>query len=224
MVERFDVLIKDNYLKQIMIKDNKIKMLNQQINPHFLYNVLDSIYWSAMSSGAEDIAKMSYSLARLFRIATSDDSVVVPLSREIEYLELYLDIQNVRFPNMISFSKDVEPDVLDALVPRLSVQPLVENAIKHSSADGEETDIILCACRAGDLVTVSVSNTGTQFPPDIEKRLEGEKESESHIGLRNINERLHLIFGPSANLSFSNEANHAVVRFSIPYTREGFDA
>ena len=75
MVVRFDKLIKDNYIKEIMLKDNKIRMLNQQINPHFLYNVLDSIYWSAQCNGAKDIAKMSYNLARLFRIATADDSL-----------------------------------------------------------------------------------------------------------------------------------------------------
>ena len=219
MVVRFDKLIKDNYIKEIMLKDNKIRMLNQQINPHFLYNVLDSIYWSAQCNGAKDIAKMSYNLARLFRIATADDSLLVPLEKEIEYLDSYLQIQMVRFPERLRFKKNAASDTLSSLVPRLSIQPLVENAVKHVIQEEDiECYIVLESIRDGDDVMISVRNTGSEFPDDIEERIKNGKTPENHIGLRNINERLILHFGEKSRLFFSNADGFATVGFTVPYS------
>lgn len=219
MVIRFDKLISDNYIKEIMLKDNKIRMLNQQINPHFLYNVLDTIYWSAQCNGEQDIAKMSYYLARLFRIATADDSLLVPLEKEIEYLDSYLQIQMVRFPERLRFKNNVSPDTLYSLVPRLSIQPLVENIVKHVIQEEDiECLIILESIRHGDEVMISVRNTGSEFPDDIEEKIKKKKTPDNHMGLRNINERLILHFGEKAKLIFSNTDGFATVEFSVPYS------
>ena len=221
MVIRFDKLIKDNYIKEIMLKDNKIRILNQQINPHFLYNVLDSIYWSAQCNGVQDVAKMSYYLAKLFRISTADDSFLVPLEKEIEYLDSYLQIQQIRFSERLCFENRVSPDTLSVSVPRLSIQPLVENAIKHViQEDDMECHIILETISDGEMATISVSNTGSEFPDDIDERIRGGRSADNHIGLRNINERLILHFGETARLRFSNMDGFAEVSFTVPYKTE----
>ena len=225
MVIRFNRLIKDNYIKEIMLKDNKIRMLNQQINPHFLYNVLDTIYWSAKCNGVQDIANMSYYLAKLFRISTADDSFLVTLEKEIEYLDSYLQIQLIRFPERLHFDNHVSPETLQTFVPRLSIQPLVENAIKHViQEDDIDCHIVLCSELHDKDVTISLSNTGSEFPDDIDERIKTVKPSESHIGLRNINERLILHFGESAQLHFSNANGFATVFFTVPVNRSDQDA
>lgn len=221
MVQRYDELITDNYIKQIMIKDNQIQMLNQQINPHFLYNVLDSIYWSAQCYGAEDIAQMAYSLAKLFRISTATDSIVVTVSQEVEYLDYYLVIQKIRFSDHLTLEKDIEEACLDTQLPRLSIQPLVENAIKHSI----QTRDVFCAIKLSirhedEEVIVTVSNTGSTFPSNIQDIVNQKPEGGKHIGLRNIRERLLLIYGDKARMEFSNGENEAIVKLTLPWQGE----
>jgi two-component system sensor histidine kinase YesM len=218
MVERFDGLIKDNYVKQLLIKDNTIRMLSSQINPHFLYNVLDSIYWLAQGYGADDIEQMSYSLANLFRISISNDEVCVPLKRELEFLDYYIKIQMIRFNDRLSFGMDIPDELLDVFVPKFSIQPLVENAIKHSlELNDEPCRIFLSVRRDGDGVMVSIANTGSCFEEDLAQRVRSRQVKQSgSIGLVNIDERLRLLFGNEYGLSFHNDGGMAIVSFSVP--------
>ena len=164
---------------------------------------------------------MSYYLAKLFRISTADDSFLVSLEKEIEYLDSYLQIQQIRFSERLCFENRVSPDTLSVSVPRLSIQPLVENAIKHViQEDDMECHIILETISDGEMATISVSNTGSEFPDDIDERIRGGRSADNHIGLRNINERLILHFGETARLRFSNMDGFAEVSFSVPYKTE----
>ncbi len=218
MVVKFDGLIKDNYVKQLLIKDNTIRMLSQQINPHFLYNVLDSIYWLAQGYGAEDIEQMSYSLANLFRISISNDEVCVPLKRELEFLDYYIKIQMIRFNDRLSFGLDIPDDALDVSVPKFSIQPLVENAIKHSMELNDEPCRILVSARCEEnQIVISIANTGSSFDADIAERVRSRQIKQSgNIGLVNIDERLQLLFGYDHGLCFHNHAGMAVVSFTVP--------
>lgn len=218
MVVRFDSLITDNYVKQLLIKDNTIKMLSQQINPHFLYNVLDSIYWLAQGYGAEDIELMSYCLANLFRISISNDEVCVPLRRELEFLDHYIKIQMIRFNDRLLFDMDIPEGLLDVPVPKFSIQPLVENAIKHSmELSDEPCRIILSAEYVGDDAVISIANTGSRFAEDIAERVSSRQIKQGgSIGLVNIDERLQLLFGNSYRLHFRNEAGMAIVFYAVP--------
>lgn len=218
MVHRFDTLITDNYLKQLLIKDNTIKMLSQQINPHFLNNVLDSICWLAESYEAFDIAQMSYSLAHLLRLSITDDQACVPLHQEMEFLDHYVKIQQVRFTDRLNVIQQVPPEALDVIVPRFSIQPLFENAIKHSMELSDEVCTVhLSAECTDDLVQICVSNTGSQFDENIADLVRSRQIKETgSIGLVNIDERLRLLFGNQCGLNFENRAGLAIVSFSIP--------
>lgn len=218
MVMKYDTLIKDNYIKQLLIKDNTIKMLSQQINPHFLYNVLDSIYWLAQRYGADDIEQMSYSLAHLFRISISDDDVCVPLKRELELVEHYIKIQTIRFSDRLLFEMHVPPELLDTSVPRFSLQPLIENSIKHAmDVSDEPCHIVLSVKHMHGKVFFRVANTGSRFDDDIAMKVHSRKIKQSgNIGLTNIDERLQLLFGKGYGLRFYNSQGMAVVSFAVP--------
>ncbi len=225
MVSRFDTLINDNYLKQLLIKDNTIKMLSQQVNPHFLYNVLDSICWLSESYGAEDIAQMSYSLAHLFRLSISDDQACVPLRQELEFLDHYVKIQSLRFVDRLTYEQHISPHCLGVKVPKFSIQPLLENAIKHSMDLSDEVCKILLSVECGaEEVRISVSNTGSQFDENITEMVQSKKLKQSgNIGLVNIHERIELLFGSEYGLSFNNENDLATVSFTVPRVQGGVD-
>ncbi len=218
MAKSYHEVVEDNYRREIMLKDSAIKMLTQQINPHFLYNVLDSIYWMSQKYEADDIAAMSYDLASLFRAAVSSEDLVT-IHKELEMLESFLRIQRCRFADQISYEVDADECILKALIPKFSLQPLVENAVKHSVEEHGIKTAILVSCHAqGESVLLEVSNTGSSFPDDIDERLKEGRVSRSseRIGLQNIDERLHLLFGNDAGLSFRNEDGKAIVSFIVP--------
>ncbi len=225
MAKGYKEVVEDNYRREIMLKDSAIKMLTQQINPHFLYNVLDSIYWMSQKYEADDIASMSYDLASLFRAAVSSEDLVT-VRKELEMLESFLRIQRSRFADQISYTANTDECALDALIPKFSLQPLVENAVKHSVEEsGTKTEITVTCSKEDDVVLLEVANTGSAFPPDMDIRLKEGKASKSteRIGLQNIDERLHLLFGEEFGLIFRNEDGKAIVSFIVPwrYDAEG---
>lgn len=226
-VTEYGRLVDENYRKQLLLKDASIKNLEQQINPHFLYNVLDSIYLMAEAHKVPDIANMSHALAGLFRASISESSPTVPLRHELDYLDSYLQIQVIRFKNTLSFTSQCEEACMEIMIPKLSIQPLVENAIKHGIEDySEKCHIILSVRTQEDGIRICVSNTGSRFSNDMEYRLLHPQQppenamSDHGIGLKNINERLQLIYGDGCRLHFCNSGGYAIVYFVVPVTKE----
>lgn len=216
-------LVHDNYTAQLLIKDATIRNLVQQINPHFLYNVLDSIYLMAEVNHVPDIANMSHALAKLFRASVSENSFTIPLHQELDYLNSYIQIQLIRFKDQINFTLLCDNNCMDILIPKLSIQPLVENAIKHGIEEtGEPCDIVLNIHSLDSGTYIAISNTGSHFPEDMNLRMsyssvQEQDTSQYHgIGLKNINERLQLIYGKECSLAFSHIKGYAVVSFIIP--------
>ena len=234
--KRFEEIVKNRVEQELMTrsagfekdlaqKQADITYLQNQINPHFLYNVLDSIYWLSQKYDADDIAAMSYSLASLFRAAVSSEDLVT-LRKELELLKSFLDIQRSRFPDQISYKVDADDALMSVLLPKFSLQPLVENAVKHSIEEhGGSTEIEVKCSRCDNGVLFEVSNTGSQFPSDLQEKLrKGTVSSSSErIGLQNIDERLHLLFGDGSGLGFRNENGRAIVSFYVPW-REDADS
>ncbi|WP_158584522.1 sensor histidine kinase [Lachnotalea sp. AF33-28] len=219
MVCSYRRLINDNYVKQLLLKDATIKMLEQQINPHFLYNVLDSINWMAQTYGAEDISEMSFCLGKLFRAAISEQSDRILLSTELDFLDNYIRIQKIRFRDRLIFEKEIPDSCLTISIPKLSIQPLVENAIRHSlECSDEPCRINLRLAQEGKILTVYVANTGSRFDADLWERLQNRRirQEGSGVGLTNIDARLKLIYGDSCGLHFMNQKDRAVVYFRIP--------
>ena len=175
----------------------RIKALQAQINPHFLYNTLDSIIWMIENQNYTDAIKMVTALARLFRISLSKGENIIPLRDEIEHVRNYLTIQSMRYKNKFEYSIDYDEEILDLYSMKLIIQPIVENAIKHGMEfmDGDGEINIKAYVEKDDLI-IDVSDNGLGMTEDcVEKILSGEKKSKgngSGIGLKNVNERIKI--------------------------------
>jgi len=213
----------ENYDKQILLKDATIKMLEQQINPHFLYNTLDSINWMAQTRGAEDISAMALALGNLFRAAITGGQELIPLSNELEFLDNYIRIQKIRYRDRLQFSSSVPPCYRQVMIPKLCIQPLVENAIQHAvEYNADACTIVLTVTENADCYLIRVANTGSAFDENMSEKI-GQRPPVSKgtgVGLMNIASRIKLIYGGSGKLCFYNDDGTAVVELSIPKTEQ----
>jgi two-component system sensor histidine kinase YesM len=223
MTHSVKVLRDENYDKQLLVRDSTIKMLQQQINPHFLYNTLDTINWMAQKYGADDISVMVRSLGNLFRASIADQKDIIPLSDELKVLYDYIRIQEIRFKDRLNFELDTPEKISQIFVPKLCIQPLVENALKHAMEDTDE----LCRIRVSiqemeQDYQIQVSNTGSQFEEDLLEKIANKEITPqgSGVGLLNINSRLKLLYGDNYGLKFYNKGGKAVVMLSIPKEQE----
>jgi len=219
MTKNVKTLRDENYDKQLLLKDATIKMLEQQINPHFLYNTLDTINCMAQVEGNEEISTMVLSLGNLFRASIMQQKELIPLEEELEFLNSYIKIQKIRFKDRLQITFDIPAKYNEILVPKLSIQPLVENALKHSMEFSfEPCEIFLTLNEKSDRYLLKVANTGSLFEEDLlEKiRLNTLKPLGSGVGLMNIDSRLRLLFGEEFGLSFLNQDNQAIVLLQIP--------
>ncbi len=225
MIRRIDALIDDNYRKKMQLLDSDFRMLQAQINPHFLYNTLDSINWIARMNGQESISVMVKALSNLLRRSISRTNGVVSLAEELDTIQSYITIQRVRFGERLRFSLNVEEGLTTLLLPPFTLQPLVENAIVH----GLERKAGPCAVglRAGRRdggVEIEVSDDGPGMPQDRgnEAPISGGGPSGRGVGLANVRERLRLFFGEKAGLVISSRpAEGTIVRLFIPQDGRG---
>ena len=215
----------------------QLKALESQINPHFLYNTLDSIHWRAMAGGNEEISIMVESLGTLLRASLSQKHSLVPLKEELELVHRYLLIQKIRYEERLLCAflingqpvslPDLENEIpLEGnlgkiLIPPFTIQPLVENSIKYGLEQfPEECSIIIELSADQDHLLIQVKNNGSIFEEDLLEHLE-HSESRAHglgIGLLNINQRIRLLFGPEHGLSLYNENGFAIASIRIPIT------
>lgn len=216
-------LIQDNYVKQLTIKDAQLHMLEDQINPHFMYNTLDAINWMAQKYNAQDISDMAISLGTLLRANLTNTGDFVTLGAELELLGHYIQIQKYRYQARLRYEQRI-PDVLHRLqLPKMILQPIVENAVRHGVEPSYEGGLIRVSAEAHEGTTmIQVANTSSTFDDDLLGRLErGEvRPTGSGIGLTNIDKRLRLLYGDDYGLRFSNEKRMAVVTVTIPNNRE----
>lgn len=216
-------LIRADYRKQLQIKDARFRILQTQINPHFLYNTLDSINWMAKGLGNRDISIMVKSLGRLLRRSLGSTERLVSLASECSLIQDYLAIQKVRFQEKLEVHLDVPREVMDTKVPPFLFQPLLENSIRYSVEEGNgvcKADISVR--RNGKTLNCEVRDSGPGFSESVLKAFRAGKMVESQgsgIGIANIVERLRAIFG-EIEFSINNiPEGGARVRFAFPCTR-----
>jgi two-component system sensor histidine kinase YesM len=222
MIRNIEQLIDENYKKQIVIKDTEYRALQAQINPHFLYNTLNSINWMARLRSDEVISTMVESLSQLLRGAMDNKRTMVAVNEEIELINSYMYIQKVRYGKRIDFSVNVDSDVLGSPIPKFALQPIVENAVYHAvdqMAGVCHITIHSEAAGNGDDLVFVVSDDG----PGIDKvYLESLRSLDyevkgTGIGLRNIHERLQLAFGEDYGIGIESEMGQGTsVRITIP--------
>lgn len=204
---------------------SELDVLQSQINPHFLYNTLDSVVWMTENGRTQEAIVMLTALARFFRISLSNGRSIIPVADELEHARNYLTIQKMRYKNRFSADIFAEPGVGDLYTSKLIVQPILENAIYHGMeyADGEG-EIHIRAFRAGEDVVIEVEDNGPGMPEEVVEQLlkpsqEGAvpRAKGSGIGLRNVHTRIRLTFGPAYGLSIRSEPDRGtLVRICLP--------
>ncbi len=203
--------------------------LQAQINPHFLYNTLESINWKAirLTNGPNEVSQMLLMLSELLRITLDTKEDLVPIRKELEHVRLYIEMQKLRYKNKLSFEFTVDERLLDSKIVKLVLQPLVENAIyfgiKQSSHPGT---ILIRVYAKGNVIIILVRDNGVGIPKLTVDALNAGFQKEQlqeneHIGLRNVNQRLRLAFGKPYGLFIrSKQQAGTIVELKIPFIRE----
>ncbi len=201
----------------------EIKALQAQINPHFLYNTLNSISWLAIEQHADSAAKLAKGLASYYEISLSKGLSSIPLSQEIEHLERYLEIQSTRYHDILSYSISIPDEVMGVSIPKITLQPLAENALYHGLKPLKKRGIIkiqALSSNTDDLI-ISVRNNGVKMSSDQLSRINatlasGLFDMESGYGIYNVNSRLKLMFGASYGLAYYEADGFTCVDVRIP--------
>lgn len=198
MIRKIDTLIKEDFIKQIVIKDAQLRALQAQINPHFLYNTLESINWLAKMNKQTSISLMVEALGNLLRSAVSREDRLITLGDEINLLESYITIQKIRFEERLDFKIYIDEEHKRFMIPKLTLQPIVENSIKYGlECMAEECRVRVTSEVDEDFLRISVEDNGLGIDDKISERLmNGESKTKgTGIGLKNIDDRIKMIFG-----------------------------
>lgn len=202
---RLQALIDRHYKEEIALRDARIQAMQSRINPHFINNALETINWQARIDGAETISSMVEALSVLLNAGMSrKNRRMVPLREELDVAKAYFYFVGLRFGEKLVSRMDVEPETLEAIVPLLTLQPLIENAVEHGVAPQGGGEILLRCARAGDGLRLEVANTGRTVAPEDRRRIDaalrGDTLDGAHLGLANISTRLNLIYGGRASI------------------------
>lgn len=226
MAERIQHLVNTNYRYQILNRDARLKALESQINPHFLYNTLETVNWRAKALKDDTISNIVQSLAALLRATLSNEKSLVPLNYELNLVNNYITIQKIRFEERLLFrfyDSECTENLKNALVLPLTIQPLLENAIRYGMEEMTETcEISVYPYQRGDFLIIEVANQGSSFEENLLENLQNRSKS-SHgfgIGLLNINQRIQMLFGDAYGLSFLNEEDKAIAIITLPFIFE----
>lgn len=219
MMTRIGNLIQINYINELAKKEAQIQALENQINPHFLYNTLESVNWRAKLLGATEISEMVQALAALLRVTLNKNNAIYSLGQELELVKNYMVIQRYRFDDRLQYTIEAPEQYLDLPIPKLLIQPLVENAIHYGLENSiDDCDIRIVVSRRERFLCIQVFNTQSAFEPDILERLHSQTaQTHGHgIALLNIEERLQLTYGEEGTLRLYNEDEQAVAEITIP--------
>lgn len=210
MVEQINILMLKIYDEQRQLKEIEFKALQSQINPHFLYNTLESIHWQALSGGHHDISTMVKALAGFYRISLSRGEDIIPLKSESDHVENYMTIQEIRYKDKMESYIDIPEEFYEVRIPKMTLQPLVENSIYHG-LKGRQTKgfVKITAVRDGnDLIVKAIDNGAGMTPEQINNLNRTLEDNDASVGygVRNVHRRIKLFFGSPYGLFYeSNE-------------------
>lgn len=222
MTQRLKENLEDSVRQQQELGDAQIRMMQAQLNPHFLYNTLDTVKWMGKINQVPEVATISADLADILRSSISADEFV-ELREEMELLERYVEIQKIRFPGKFEYETQVPEELLDVLIPKLMLQPLVENAIIHGFEDGSHGHIQVEAMTRGEELFLTVRDDGCGMSRESLERFRSQQEPRSgrHYGLYNVDAILRLHYGPEHGLTFLPPAGGkgTCIRVILPISR-----
>lgn len=208
MVDRIHQLMTEQRETAEKLKVSEANALQAQINPHFLYNMLDMINWLALDGKQKEVSLAVQTLSKFYKLTLSKKNIMIPIGRELQHVELYVRLQNMRYEDKISFIIDVPDDILDYEIPKLVLQPIVENSIQHGIFEKksmEGTIVIMAWMEEGDIIFV-VSDDGVGIRPEkLPHILMGEGQgSGSNIGIYNTHLRLQLLYNEKYGLHYES--------------------
>jgi two-component system sensor histidine kinase YesM len=229
MIGKIRELLDAKILEQENLKKAELRALQAQINPHFLYNTLDTIIWMAESKKTDDVVTVVSALSNFFRISLSKGKDWITIAEEVERTRSYLTIQKMRYRDILDFSIDVDDAVRDSTVLKLVLQPLVENALYHGLKTQRTRGTITVRAKQKNEheVLLQVTDNGIGMSPDrvaeLNAALNSDAEdmrAEQGFGLVNVNQRIKLYYGKQYGLALSSEPHHGTcVGIVIPRTR-----
>ncbi len=224
MVVRIQKLMEQVRQEEITLRKTELNALQAQINPHFLYNTLDSIAWMCEEDRTKEAVEMVNALARLFRISISRGHELITLEREVEHAKSYLKIQNYRYKNQFTYRFDVEEGCLTYLCNKITLQPIIENAIYHGidrMVDEGRIEIRIREEEAAVLMMVTDNGVGMS-KEQCREILHREAGDRTGIGIKNVHDRIRIYFGEEYGLHITSEPDEGTcVAIRIPKLKEG---
>lgn len=222
MVAHLEMLIAK--VKQAVLdqKNAELSALEAQIDPHFLYNTLDTINWKAIENEQYEISGMVGALADILRYTVKNAGGTASISEEIVWLKQYIMLQSAKFGKRLDVKIYMPEDVKECRIHKLLLQPFVENTIKYAFADQEECALNIRMKKSGEQLHILIQDNGQGMNPDMVARLNQEEcEMEGHLGIANVRKRLKLYYGGQAALYFESEVgNYTKVHLFIPIEEE----
>ena len=195
MVDRVEELLKEQYALGQSKVEAELKALQSQINPHFLYNTLDMINWMSQKKESDNIRSVVQAMSRFYRLTLSKGKDIITIRDEVEMCDAYMEIQKRRYKGRICYEVEVDEEILGYLIPKITMQPFLENAIIHgiNEKEGGRGRIILSGWMEEDRITLSVTDDGEGMTEDDKRK----SHQGSRYGMANIEHRLELFFGES---------------------------
>ncbi|WP_287713392.1 cache domain-containing sensor histidine kinase [Blautia sp.] len=227
-IQKVEKLLEEIAHSRVLNKEMEFKALQAQINPHFLYNALDTINWMAHKEGKDDICDMITAVSSLLRISISNKEAVFTVEKELRYVKDYLYIQKTRYRDRFEVIFDIEPEIYGQLIPKLTIQPLVENAIVHSvEVSREKAELTVEGHREGETVFIRVSDTGVGMTEETRKALLAEpggadrqdiNTAHTGLGVYAVHQRLKYLFGEGYGLTIqSSPGKGTCITIRIPF-------
>lgn len=227
MVGRIQRLMTTVREEEVVLRKTELKALQAQINPHFLYNTLDSIAWMCERGKNADAVQMVHALARLFRISISRGHELIPIEKELQHAEAYLQIQKYRYKNQFTYHFTVDEGCLHCLCNKITLQPIIENAIVHGldlMVDSGHIEITVKP-DGGDILLIVADDGIGMEPEQVAALLQNEPSDRTGIGVKNVNDRLRIYFGAAYGISIVSapyEGTTVTIRTPrVPEDREG---
>lgn len=210
LIQTQDALNRKLRTQELLMKNAEIRFLQAQINPHFLYNVLDTIHWMAGMGKDKEVMEMTYALSRFYRSSLSHGEDMTCVKEAVQLAQAYFDIQKIRFHNRIELIWEIEEQLEQIIVPKRIFQPILENSINHGLAQKKETGIILIAgVEVGEDVKFIIEDNGIGLSEEKTRQInreieEGDFQVPGNYALKNLNSQLKLLYGEAYGLKLES--------------------
>lgn len=225
MISKMSVLIDEQYKLGKEVKNAELKALQSQINPHFLYNTLDMINWMAQKNMNKEISLAVKNLAKFYKLSLNKGKDITTIRNEVEHSKLYVNLQNMRYDNRITLITRLDESLMDCSIPKITFQPIIENSINHGilGRGMENGSILISGYISQNNLIIQISDDGIGIEKEVLPLILKENNLQtkgSGYGLKNINQRIKLLYGESYGLSFtSNYGFGTTVEITLPVIR-----